>query len=115
MKNRKARKDGRYYVGVSFLETETDLLGHADRYGNFSAYVKNLIRADMNKGETIKEEPATDSEMFKMFMKIMGNAQISNTLQTEKELATGIETAPEPVVEKPKLNKSAINNFIKKR
>ena len=112
MKNRKPRQDGRYYVGVSFLETETDLLDHADMYGNFSVYVKNLIRADMNKSKSKKEEPATESEMFKMLMAMMGSSQLKDIFQKNQEVSVD---AVEPQKEqKPKLNKKAINNFIKK-
>lgn len=97
-------------MGVSFLETETDLLDHADMYGNFSVYVKNLIRADMNKNK--KEETATESEMFKMLMAMMGNNQLKDIFQKSQEVSVdAVESEKE---QKPKLNKSAINNFIKK-
>lgn len=103
MKNRKKRKDGTYLVGVSFTEADKNLLDHADNYGNFSAYVKNLIKEDMNRNKK-EMTTATETDMIKMFMDFIGKAQTS--VQTQN-----VEVK-EP--EKPKLNKSAINNLIKK-
>lgn len=113
MKPRKKRKDGTYLVGVSFTEADRNLLDHADRYGNFSVYIKNLIKEDMNKNQNRREEPtATDSEMFKMFMNMIGSNQLKDIVQKNQEVS--IDAVEPKKAEKPKLNKSAINSFIKK-
>lgn len=111
MKPRKKRKDGTYLVGVSFTEADRNLLDHADMYGNFSVYIKNLIKEDMNKNK--KEATAAESEMVKMFMNMIGSNQLKDIIQKNQEASVDVSEPKE--AEKPKLNKSAIGNLIKKK
>ena len=98
------------------METETDLLDHADKYGNFSVYIKNLIKKDMNNGSgerTATEQKTLEPDMIKMLMNMLGNTQLKDNIQKIQESSVDV-VQPKEAVEKPKLNMGAIGNFIKK-
>ena len=107
MKNRKPKADGRYVVNVSFTANETNLLEWADSHGNFSSYVKNLIEADMKKGEI----PADALQV--MLLNMMGSTNLKDILQKQKaeETVADIEQGQEKP-QKPKVNKKAIMGIM---
>lgn len=94
MKKRKPRADGRYSINLSFTEQETDLIEHVDNRGNFSSYVKYLIRKDM------EGSGANALDLIQGLLK--------DNIQKSKQ-----EQPPEKP-QKPKVNKSAINNIFNK-
>lgn len=49
MKSRKSRKDGIYSINLSFTPEEVNLIDYVDSKGNFSSYIKRLIKQDMEK------------------------------------------------------------------
>lgn len=116
MKNRKPKADGRYVVNVSFTANETSLLAWADKHGNFSTYIKKLIEADMSKTGITNGIPA---EMFQaMMMNIMGQSNLKDIIQNKgvNEISATVESPESPQEDKkPKLNKSAIGNIMKKK
>lgn len=114
MKNRKPKADGRYVVNVSFTAQETSLLSWADSHGNFSNYVKRLIEADMNKRGMANEIP--NDLLQKMMLNMVEQGMLKGTFQKDAnaEVSTGFEKEEQPQ-KKPKLNKSAIGNIMKKK
>lgn len=48
----KYKKEKTKMKGVHFFPGDTDILEHAEATGNFSGYVKDLIRADMEKNRS---------------------------------------------------------------
>ena len=94
MKKRKPRKDGRYSINLSFTEQETDLIAHVDERGNFSAYVKYLIRKDM------EGSGANALDLIQGLLK--------DNIQKGKQE----QPAEEP--QKPKANISKINKILSK-
>lgn len=102
MKNRKQRPNGGYLVNVSFTPDEENLLEHADKQGNFSFYVKSLIRADMEKNKQ-----ALSGNIQELLLGLIGEKGLKDILQNDsKEVAVDKE-------EKPKANKSKVNNLMK--
>lgn len=95
MKKRKPRSDGRYSINISFTENEVDLIEHVDERGNFSSYVKYLIRKDMQGANNIP------LDLIQGLLK--NNIQNKNEEQKEQK------------EEKPKPNKTAINNILNKK
>jgi hypothetical protein len=49
MAHARYQKDKTKMKGVRFFPDDMELLEHAESTGNFSGYIKNLIRADMEK------------------------------------------------------------------
>lgn len=105
MKNRKPRKDGRYSINVSFTATETSLIAWADRQGNFSNYVKRLIKEDMEKGCSNKDA------LQSILLNIIGEEGLKNIFQNQTDASELAVTTEEP----PKVNKSKIKNIMKKK
>lgn len=95
MKKRKPRADGRYSINLSFTENEVDLIDYVDSKGNFSSYVKYLIRKDMQGANNIP------LDLIQGLLK--NNIQNKEIEQKEKK------------EEKPKPNKTAINNILSKK
>lgn len=86
MKRRKARKDGKYIVNVSFCEYELDLLEYADTQGSFTSYIKRLIREDKSRSNS-----TTALEM------LLGNNDLVKMLTASQETTI---TKTEEVVDK---------------
>lgn len=107
MKNRKPRKDGRYSVNISFTATETSLLSWADRNGNFSAYVKRLIKEDMERSG------ASTNPLQSVLLNLLSQEGLKDILQNNGN-AEGFVSHEEPE-EPPKVNKSKIKNIMKKK
>ena len=102
MKNRKPRKDGRYSVNVSFTATETHLLAWADKQGNFSAYVKRLIKEDMDK------QGLNTNPLQSVLLNLLNQDSLKDIIQNNVNLKEQIE-------EPPKVNKSKINKIMSKK
>lgn len=94
MKQRKPRKDGRYSINLSFTEQETDLIEHVDKRGNFSSYVKYLIRKDM------EGSGANALDLIQGLLK--------------DNLQKGKQEQPPEEPQKPKANKGKINKILNK-
>lgn len=75
MKSRKPRKDGRYSLNVSFTANELELIEWADKHGNFSAYVKDLIKQDMKKAD------AGTTEVERLLLKVLGMSNLKDNFQ----------------------------------
>lgn len=107
MKNRKPRKDGRYSINVSFTKEETDLIAHADKQGNFSNYVKKLIREDIEKVKSSGNQGTKDLTVESM-LKLLSQQLVQNNQQP------ATEPKEQPRVEEPvkKANKGAIMNIM---
>ena len=100
MKNSKPRKDGGYIINVSFTDKELDLIEYVDSKGNFSNYVKLLIRKDM-EGATANNSNIDLAKAMQQLLKMAGE-------QTEQK-----EEKPKEE-KKQKVNKLAINNILGK-
>lgn len=114
MKARKPRKDGGYSVLVSFSEAEENLLRYADTFGNFSAYVKRLIREDMeknnNSNNSNKQAAANESEIMSLLFNML-----KKNMSTANNINTGVTVdIPAEPPKKPKIDLSKVNSFIKK-
>lgn len=105
MKNRKPRKDGRYSINVSFTATETSLIAWADRQGNFSSYVKRLIKEDMDK------HGASSNALQSVILNLLGEEGLKNIFQNSTNISELAVEKEEP----PKVNKSKIKNIMKKK
>lgn len=82
IKDRKAKKDGRIVINVSFTEHEYDLINHVDKKGNFSQYIKRLILNDMTgQGQSLNN---TDL-MTMLLQSLQGSQQILNDQAIKKE------------------------------
>lgn len=98
-KNRKPRKDGGYIINVSFTDKELNLIEYVDSKGNFSSYVKLLIRKDM-EGATVNN----NIDLAKAMQQLLKMAGDKTELKEEKSKEE----------KKQKVNKLAINNIIGK-
>lgn len=90
MKERKARKGGRYVVPVSFLETEKDLVKYVDDKGwGFSTYIKYLIRQDM-AGITPQGVPANMNSNIQTGAEAVGMEQATPQKKTDKDAVNNL-------------------------
>lgn len=116
MSKRVPNKTGGYTVNVSFRESESKLLEHADEQGNFSAYIKSLIARDMQGGATqpqaVKHNNTNvdNSEIVTALNEIASILKSGNVQLT----APPNEVAVDKEEHKPQLNRSAIMNIINK-
>lgn len=109
MKNRKPRADGGYVINVSFTANETSLVSWADMHGNFSSYVKQLIKADMEK----KDSPTSVVEA--LLLKVLQDNGLKVVADEKIKAESVVDKADQEPQEKPKpkVNKSKILGLMK--
>lgn len=89
-------------MNVSFTATETGLIAWADKQGNFSAYVKRLIKEDMEK------HGMSTNPLQSVLLNLLGQDGLKDIIQNSVNPKEQIE-------EPPKVNKSKIKNIMKKK
>lgn len=100
MKARKPRKDGVYVVNVTFTANDLHLLGHADRQGSFTSYVKKLIAEDLEKKSTSS-----------VIESLLGNNDLIKALIGLKQQELSVDLN-EAVKEEEQVDENAINEML---
>lgn len=69
---------------ISFRDDEQHLLSYADNQGNFSEYIKGLIKADMEKGfKFTKEQERAIIDLIKKYAPTVTDADLNKEFEKE--------------------------------
>lgn len=107
MKSRKPRKDGRYSINLSFTPEEVNLIDYVDSKGNFSSYVKRLIKQDMEKEKINNPFHGISPEIIQIIKETIKQVEQPQKVEQQQN---------DDEVQKPKKkgNKKAIMDILNK-
>lgn len=107
MKSRKPRKDGRYSINLSFTPEEVNLIDYVDSKGNFSSYIKRLIKQDMEKEKSNNPLQGLTPEILQLLQGAIKQVEQPQKVEQKQN---------DDEVQKPKKkgNKKAIMDILNK-